>query len=49
MNTQQPYDEYRHQEVLVSPMYLAGSNGTGEAGFAPVGHWPHHYLDDAPC
>ncbi|MER5356944.1 hypothetical protein [Streptomyces sp. NPDC002785] len=37
MNTHQPYDQYRYQEVLVSPMYLAGSNGTGEAGFAPVG------------
>ncbi|MEU9319559.1 DUF317 domain-containing protein [Streptomyces sp. NPDC048295] len=30
-------------------MYLAGSNGTGEAGFAPVAHWPHHYVDDGPC
>ncbi|MFI9338916.1 DUF317 domain-containing protein [Streptomyces althioticus] len=30
-------------------MYLAGSNGTGEAGFAPVAHWPHHYLDEGPC
>ncbi|GHD48773.1 hypothetical protein GCM10010317_026700 [Streptomyces mirabilis] len=44
MNTQQPY-----QEVMVSPMYLAGSNGTGDAGFAPVDHWPHHYLDEGPC
>ncbi|MEU0815171.1 DUF317 domain-containing protein [Streptomyces mirabilis] len=44
MNTQQPYEE-----VLVSPMYLAGSNGTGDAGFAPVAHWPHHYLDEGPC
>ncbi|MFD7070609.1 DUF317 domain-containing protein [Streptomyces sp. NPDC059913] len=39
----------QHEEVLVSPMYLAGSNGTGDAGFAPVAHWPHHYLDDSPC
>ncbi|MFD6345015.1 DUF317 domain-containing protein [Streptomyces roseolus] len=30
-------------------MYLAGSNGTGDIGFAPVAHWPHHYLDDGPC
>ncbi|MCY0926995.1 DUF317 domain-containing protein [Streptomyces sp. H27-H1] len=30
-------------------MYLAGSNGTGDAGFAPVAHWPHHYLDEGPC
>ena len=44
MNTEQPY-----QEVLVRPRYLAGSNGTGDAGFAPVAHWPHHYLDDGPC
>ncbi|MEY9841720.1 DUF317 domain-containing protein [Streptacidiphilus sp. EB103A] len=44
MNTQQPY-----REVLVSPRYLAGSSGTGDAGFAPVAHWPHHYLDDGPC
>ncbi|MGW9131984.1 DUF317 domain-containing protein [Streptomyces sp. NPDC055681] len=44
-----PDDPNRYQEVLVSPMYLAGSNGTGEAGFAPVAHWPHHYLDEGPC
>lgn len=44
-----PDDSYLHQEVLVSPMYLAGSNGTGDAGFAPVAHWPHHYLDEGPC
>ncbi|MEU9155718.1 DUF317 domain-containing protein [Streptomyces sp. NPDC048417] len=49
MSTQQPYDQHPHQEVLVSPTYLAGSNGTGGAGFAPVGHWPHHYLDEGPC
>ncbi|PIM72961.1 hypothetical protein CTU88_03790 [Streptomyces sp. JV178] len=48
MNTQ-PYDQHPYQEVLVSPMYLAGSNGTGDAGFAPVSHWPHHYLDEGPC
>ncbi|AJF68557.1 DUF317 domain-containing protein [Streptomyces vietnamensis] len=42
-------DPSHHEEVLVSPMYLAGSNGTGDAGFAPVAHWPHHYLDDGPC
>lgn len=42
-------DPSRYEEVLVSPMYLAGSNGTGDAGFAPVAHWPHHYLDDGPC
>lgn len=44
-----PDDPNRYQEVLVSPMYLAGSNGTGEAGFAPVAHWPHQYLDEGPC
>ncbi|MFI5662277.1 DUF317 domain-containing protein [Streptomyces sp. NPDC051684] len=44
-----PDDPNRYQEVLVSPMYLAGSNGTGEAGFAPVAHWPHRYLDEGPC
>ncbi|MGQ4488601.1 DUF317 domain-containing protein [Streptomyces sp. SAS_281] len=43
-----PDDPYQ-QEVLVSPMYLAGSNGTGEAGFAPVAQWPHQYLDEGPC
>ncbi|MBT2487776.1 DUF317 domain-containing protein [Streptomyces sp. ISL-96] len=49
MSTQQPYDQHPYQEVLVSPMYLAGSNGTGDAGFAPVARWPHHYLDEGPC
>lgn len=44
-----PDDPDRYQEVLVSPMYLAGSNGTGAAGFAPVAHWPRHYLDEGPC
>ncbi|CAL9439540.1 hypothetical protein SUDANB145_02217 [Streptomyces sp. enrichment culture] len=44
-----PDDPYQYQEVLVSPMYLAGSNGTGEAGFAPVAQWPHQYLDEGPC
>ncbi|MGW1104284.1 DUF317 domain-containing protein [Streptomyces sp. NPDC002540] len=44
-----PDDPYHYQEVLVSPMYLAGSNGAGDAGFAPVAHWPHHYLDEGPC
>ncbi|MER5613931.1 DUF317 domain-containing protein [Streptomyces sp. NPDC002215] len=43
------YDPYLYQEVLVSPMYLAGSNGAGDVGFAPVAHWPHHYLDEGPC
>ncbi|WP_435059106.1 DUF317 domain-containing protein [Streptomyces sp. bgisy060] len=36
-------------DVYVTPRYLAGSNGTGDAGFAPVSHWPHHHLDDGPC
>ncbi|MFE5298148.1 DUF317 domain-containing protein [Streptomyces sp. NPDC056632] len=36
-------------DVYVTPRYLAGSNGTGDAGFAPVAHWPHHDLDDGPC
>ena len=49
MNTQLPYNEPDFQDVLVSPRYLAGSNGSGEAGFAPVTHWPHHHLDEGPC
>jgi hypothetical protein len=49
MSTGIPYDPYLHQEVLVGPMYLAGSTGTGDAGFAPVAHWPHHNLDAGPC
>lgn len=36
-------------EYLVTPRYLAGSDGTGNAGFAPVAHWPHHQLDEGPC
>ncbi|MDT3725415.1 DUF317 domain-containing protein [Streptomyces sp. DSM 41972] len=42
-------DPSRFEEVLVSPLYLAGSNGAGDVGFAPVAHWPHHHLDDGPC
>ena len=49
MSTQLPYDQRDFQDVLVSPRYLAGSNGSGEAGFAPVTHWPHHHLDEGPC
>ncbi|MHC5909008.1 SPDY domain-containing protein [Streptomyces sp. S6] len=46
----QPHGQYDpYEEVLVSPLYLAGSNGSGEAGFAPVAHWPHHHLDEGPC
>lgn len=37
------------REYLVTPRYLAGSDGTGDAGFAPVAHWPHHHLGDGPC
>jgi hypothetical protein len=46
-----PYtaDDERWREYLVTPRYLAGSDGTGDAGFAPVAHWPHHYMDDGPC
>ncbi|MFE3936331.1 DUF317 domain-containing protein, partial [Streptomyces goshikiensis] len=44
-----PNDPSLYEEVLVSPMYLAGSSGAGDAGFAPVAHWPHHHLDDGPC
>ncbi|WP_433888530.1 DUF317 domain-containing protein [Streptomyces sp. CA-111067] len=40
---------YPWAEYLVTPRYLAGSSGTGDAGFAPVAHWPHHRLDDGPC
>ncbi|MEE4543646.1 DUF317 domain-containing protein [Streptomyces sp. V4-01] len=36
-------------EYLVTPRYLAGSDGTGDAGFAPVAHWSHHHLNDGPC
>ncbi|WP_405848478.1 DUF317 domain-containing protein [Streptomyces sp. NBC_01518] len=49
MSTQLPYDQRDFQDVLVSPRYLAGSNGSGEAGFAPVAHWPYHHLDEGPC
>ena len=46
-----PYtaDDERWREYHVTPRYLAGSNGVGDAGFAPVSHWPHHHLDDGPC
>ncbi|GAV38248.1 DUF317 domain-containing protein [Streptomyces acidiscabies] len=48
--TTQPHDQHDpYHEVLVSPRYLAGSDGSGEAGFAPVAHWPHHHLDEGPC
>lgn len=43
-NPPDPWAEY-----LVTPRYLAGSDGTGDEGFAPVAHWPHHHLDDGPC
>jgi hypothetical protein len=44
------YGDPEHwREYLVTPRYLAGSSGTGDAGFAPVVHWPHHYLDEGPC
>ncbi|MFE8915274.1 DUF317 domain-containing protein [Streptomyces globisporus] len=49
MSVQQPNDNYLYQEVLVSPMYLAGTGGTGDPSFEPVAHWPHHSLDDGPC
>ncbi|MGW0647011.1 DUF317 domain-containing protein, partial [Streptomyces badius] len=49
MSIQQPNDNYLYQEVLVSPMYLAGTGGTGDPSFEPVAHWPHRYLDDGPC
>ncbi|MFJ2592270.1 DUF317 domain-containing protein [Streptomyces erythrochromogenes] len=35
-------------DVHVAPRYLAGSPGHGDAGFAPVAHWPHHHLDEGP-
>jgi hypothetical protein len=46
-----PYsaDAEQWSEYLVTPRYLAGSSGTGDAGFAPVAHWPHHHLDEGPC
>ncbi|MET7571243.1 DUF317 domain-containing protein [Streptomyces sp. NPDC005492] len=49
MSPQLPYDQNHFENVLVSPRYLAGSNGSGETGFAPVAHWPHHHLDEGPC
>ncbi|SDP41069.1 DUF317 domain-containing protein [Actinacidiphila guanduensis] len=42
-----PFDPWAG--YLVSPRYLAGSDGTGDAGFAPVAHWPHHHFEDGPC
>lgn len=44
-----PHDEEQWREYRVSPRYLAGSNGSGEVGFAPVAHWPHHHLPEGPC
>ncbi|WP_328912474.1 MULTISPECIES: DUF317 domain-containing protein [unclassified Streptomyces] len=46
-----PYtaNAYPWAEYHVTPRYLAGSSGTGDAGFAPVAHWPHHHLDEGPC
>lgn len=44
-----PDDPNRYQEVLVTPMYLAGMGGTADASFAPVAHWPHHQLNEGPC
>ncbi len=49
MRHPRPDGQDPYQEVLFSPRCLAGSNGTGEAGFAPVAHWPHHQIDDGPC
>lgn len=42
-------DDERWREYHVTPRYLAGSSGVGDAGFAPVARWPHHHLDDGPC
>jgi hypothetical protein len=42
-----PGDHWR--EYRVTPRYLAGSDGTGDVGFAPVSHWPHHHPDGGPC
>ncbi|MFF4453796.1 DUF317 domain-containing protein [Streptomyces goshikiensis] len=44
-----PHDPALYEEVLVSPMYLAGTGGTADPSFAPVAHWPRHHLDDGPC
>ncbi|WP_327175426.1 DUF317 domain-containing protein [Streptomyces sp. NBC_01335] len=38
-----------YEELLVSPRYLAGVGESGDASFAPIAHWPHHNLGDAPC
>lgn len=35
-------------DVYVTPRYLAGSSGVGDAGFAPVAHWPRHDLGNGP-
>ncbi|MGW7517777.1 DUF317 domain-containing protein [Streptomyces sp. NPDC054796] len=42
-------DDERWHEYRVTPRYLAGSDGSGDAGFAPVAHWPHYAFDDGPC
>lgn len=49
MNAPQSHEPDPHEEVLVSPRYLAGMGENGEASFAPVAHWPRHNLGDSPC
>lgn len=43
------YNTERWSEYRVTPRYLAGSSYTGDPGFEPVAHWPHHTFDDGPC
>ncbi|POX43390.1 hypothetical protein C3486_00190 [Streptomyces sp. Ru73] len=42
-------DDEQWAEYRVTPRYLAGSGYTGDPGFEPVAHWPHHSFDDGPC
>ncbi|MGW4345292.1 DUF317 domain-containing protein [Streptomyces sp. NPDC004690] len=42
-------DPWTGEDVHVRPRYLAGLPGHADPSFAPVAHWPHHYLDDGPC
>lgn len=39
-------DDERWRAYRITPRYLAGSGGSGDAGFEPVAHWPRHDLDD---
>ncbi|MFM9371870.1 hypothetical protein [Streptomyces sp. Da 82-17] len=36
----------KRREYHVTLRYLAESRGTGDAGFAAVADWPHHYFGE---